>query len=739
MAANTNTQHRSDQDAFAEMVAWAMGAAATLAATVISAPGLLAGSGLAWWLRRRALSWTWAPVLGAGAAMPLLVVGPGDAWMEVRTHAEAFAHVHPLSDAGALPGWLARLWLTCAPALVPFWLAGIGPVALVLKLYWDRRDRLHGGQAARSVDNATGPVRALRNHLRARRMHTQVIDAQARAWLGRDVDTGEPVTVELDKVVHVLNPGASRQGKTHTQQVIGDAARQLRWSRLNVDPKADTAYALREYQQAKAAGQPFVLFSMGPFGIAALDACRRPFVPLSHGSATEGKDAFCFSQAWESPHYLGIVERGVLAALTAQHATGQRPDLKTTAALLRDPARLAAALAAIDSGRYAEQIGWLRSLTSDETSALRGAANRAARLIEGDGGAVLLPHPDVEAIDLHRLLMDGATVHFAVDLQAYPTAGPQIIAYILSALSATAGQFRAANIVVPTLALIDEAGALEGSQGRALIERCGDVKIRTWWAPQTLSAIEERCGLAMRDALVENANLIIAHRQSTPDAAQLLADVAGTREDYEHSHLVDEYRRSLLTGDEPGRHTRRLTDTYRAHPNRIKNLQQGQALLINKDANPPRRALRPDQGADRQPGRAGRFAARCRAGLRTVGAVPNSPAKGAATGRRAGRARRGSSRGRERIRSTAGDGGEREPFAFALRCGAAALLDVLRVRRPDLAWEIIGGPRDGFDRADASPTGPRKVAGLVTASDDPHPRGEVAAPLAHPHDAEDAA
>ena len=586
MAANTKTHDRSDQDAFAEMVAWAMACAAGLAATVISAPGLLAGAGLAWWLRLRALSWTWAYAIGALTALPLVAIGPGDAWMEVRTHAEAFAHAHPSPDAGAIIGWLGSLWLFCAGSLVPFWLAGVGPVALVLKLYWDRRDRLHGGQAARRVDNATGPLRALRNHLRARRMHTQVIDAKARAWLGRDLDTGEAVAVELERVVHVLNPGASRQGKTHTQQVIGDAARALGWSRLSIDPKADIAYALREYQQAKAAGQRFVLFSMAPTGIPELDACRRPFVPLSHGTPTEGKDAFCSSQAWESPHYLGIVERGVLAALTAQHGAGQRPDLRTTATLLRDPARLAAALAAIDADRYGEQVAWLRSLTSDETSALRGAANRAARLIEGDGGAVLVPHPKLEAIDLHALLMDGATVHFAVDLQAYPTAGPQIIAYILSALSATAGQFRAANLVVPTLALIDEAGALEGSQGRALIERCGDVKIRTWWAPQTLSAIEERCGLAMRDALVENANLIIAHRQSTPEAAQLLADVAGTREDYEHSHLVDEHRYSLLSGDEPGRHTRRLTDAYRAHPNRIKNLQQGQALLINKDADP---------------------------------------------------------------------------------------------------------------------------------------------------------
>ena len=269
-------------------------------------------------------------------------------------------------------------------------------------------------------------------------------------------------------------------------------------------------------------------------------------------------------------------------ALAAQHAAGLVPDLRRTGRLLRDPGRLATALLELDRERFAEEIGWLKSPAADEVSGLRGAANRCSKMIEGDGGDVLLPQPEVRRLDLFRALRDRDHVHFAVDVQAYPQLGPQVLSHFIAALVVATGRLRAQEQRVNGFAAIDEAGVLEGGQGRDLLERCGDVGVRTAWAPQSMSSIEERCGRAMRDALTENCNVVIAHRQSVQDAAQLLAAIAGTDEQLEHSHVVRDAV-GPLGFDESGLRTRRLAEAFRSHPNRIKQLQAREVLLIEKD------------------------------------------------------------------------------------------------------------------------------------------------------------
>src|SRR3954453_23143265 len=79
-------------------------------------------------------------------------------------------------------------------------------------------------------------------------------------------------------------------------------------------------------------------------------------------------------------------------------------------------------------------------------------------------------------------------------------------------------------------------------------------------------------------AALDNAELLIVHRQAVPDAAELLAATGGTEEAWEHTHKVQDGLGGI-GWDEPGERARRLTDRFRAHPNVIKQLGRGEAVV----------------------------------------------------------------------------------------------------------------------------------------------------------------
>jgi hypothetical protein len=101
-----------------------------------------------------------------------------------------------------------------------------------------------------------------------------------------------------------------------------------------------------------------------------------------------------------------------------------------------------------------------------------------------------------------------------------------------------------------------------------------------------MSNLESAGGTKLLDGALDNSELLIIHRQTVPKAAELLASVAGTEEAWEHTHQVQDGRglgSALgveLGFDESGQRARRRTDRFRAHPNEIKLLPQGHAIVV---------------------------------------------------------------------------------------------------------------------------------------------------------------
>ncbi len=70
---------------------------------------------------------------------------------------------------------------------------------------------------------------------------------------------------------------------------------------------------------------------------------------------------------------------------------------------------------------------------------------------------------------------------------------------------------------------------------------------------------------------------LIAHRQNVPESAELIAQVAGTKPVWVTTEQTEE---GLLLSGPSGRGSRRRGHEFQIHPDRIKRLGTGQAVVI---------------------------------------------------------------------------------------------------------------------------------------------------------------
>jgi hypothetical protein len=95
---------------------------------------------------------------------------------------------------------------------------------------------------------------------------------------------------------------------------------------------------------------------------------------------------------------------------------------------------------------------------------------------------------------------------------------------------------------------------------------------------------------AFAEQVLGNTNLKLIHRQDVPESAERLAGVAGTRSSFEETLQTERSPFVSLGGKRLGGHRGRNTglgsirqvEHYVVHPNVLKQLEQGSAVLIRK-------------------------------------------------------------------------------------------------------------------------------------------------------------
>ena len=148
---------------------------------------------------------------------------------------------------------------------------------------------------------------------------------------------------------------------------------------------------------------------------------------------------------------------------------------------------------------------------------------------------------------------------------------------------AAAGDRIASGATSPVLVAIDEFSALNGEHVLGLLARARSAGVGVVLATQDLADLA-RVDPHFADQVIGNTATKIIHRQDVPESAERLAMIAGT-----HKALRTTWRTAdaggvfsmgpAATGDA----SNRVAEEFLVHPNTIKQLPPGSAIVIRKD------------------------------------------------------------------------------------------------------------------------------------------------------------
>lgn len=386
--------------------------------------------------------------------------------------------------------------------------------------------------------------------------------------VGIERGTNKPVALtDREMNHHCFLVGTTGAGKTTTILNFIQSAVQRCLPLVLVDGKGDPGLAERVRALAEAAGRPFKLFSMsGP---------SAHYNPLAHGGITELKDKLLYLSQWSEPHYEALAGRYLQLVFRVFSLTDTRPDLLTVGRHL-DPDALASLVRQIPEANERETV--FDTLDGFKTGEIRGLAARVAAMTESEIGHLFRATGDV--IDLEEMIRRNGVVVFSLDSLSFPEYSRLLGRLIVTDLKSVAARaYRRERKTIYTV--FDEFNVFASPAVVDLIGKARGAGFHTLIATQSPSDIESAAGAAVVDQIVENCNTYIIQRQNSPAGAERMAAVIGTRP---HEEVTYQIQADPLLGTRTtGVGTVRQTREFVVHPDQIKQLQVGEAILVRKN------------------------------------------------------------------------------------------------------------------------------------------------------------
>jgi hypothetical protein len=492
--------------------------------TLHVALGVILGFGVARLMRHRQLNWTWALV----AFGVVLIARP-------------------------LLGWLS---LTLGVAAL---------CAARRGRRWRREDIEAGGDLAQIVRSFQGPLDAVRA-LNARAAVRRLLNRRA-SWfkgdevlIGQDVLDGGLVRIPLGGAAggtHTLVLGAAGAGKTVTMTGVAVHGVEHGMGAVFVDPKEDPDMLEAARDVAEREGRPFVHWT--PQGSVV-------FNPYAHGSETEIADKLLAGEQWSEPHYLRQAQRYIGHVVRVLRQAQIVVSLQSVVRCL-DLYEFEALVRGLPEQQVGQVTAYLKSLSAAQQAGLSGVRDRLAVMAESDVGQLLDPEtPGVSSFDLLEMVQQRAVVYFSLQADRRPLLAQMLGAAIVGDLHST--QARLQDKRIPTVVVIDEFAALAAERVAGLFGRARGSGMCLLLGTQEFADLRLPGLEQLRDQVMGNLTSLIAHRQVVPDSATLIADVAGTKGAWSTTKHSD------------GKSTRTRGREYVVHPEEIKSLQRGHAVVI---------------------------------------------------------------------------------------------------------------------------------------------------------------
>jgi conjugal transfer pilus assembly protein TraD len=428
-------------------------------------------------------------------------------------------------------------------------------------------------------------ARRRRAHRAAARSIGEAGSGQA-VVLGTDAAGRLVVLGERQLSAHGLIVGASGAGKSTTLLTILTAQVAQGRAVVAIDLKGSPAFARELELAATAAGRRFRLWTLdGP----------EHWNPLAAGNPTELKDKLIGTERFTEPHYQRAAERYLQLALRAlRDGHPERPVTLEAVVAMLEPKRLAAAARRLPRDRAEHLRDYLAGLSADQQSAIRGLASRLAIIVESHTGEFLTEAAG-GGIDLRAALAGEEVVVFSLNSSSYGKLAAQLGSLAVQDLVTATGHRLSGGDQRRAIVAIDEFSALDSANVSALLARGREAGVSVLLATQELADLE-RLARGFADQVLGVTALKIAHRQDVPSSAETVARMSGTVREWERSYHL---RPGPLGLSDPRHGTLRLVERPVVHPEQIRSLRTGEAVVITKVPEARTRTLRvrpPDRG-----------------------------------------------------------------------------------------------------------------------------------------------
>ena len=246
----------------------------------------------------------------------------------------------------------------------------------------------------------------------------------------------------------------------------------------------------------------------------------------------------------------------------------------TPAALveLMDPRRLELAGRAMPDEREARRLfDYLDSLDARQRAGLAGTRDRLAILAESELGRWLEPRAGRRRRSTcWRRFARARSSTSALEADRLPLLARMLAAAIVSDLVTVAAVCQAAP--VPTLVAIDEFSAIVAEGVARLFGRARAAGFSLLLATQELADLRAG-GAELLEQVLGNVETVIAHRQSVPDSAELIARIAGTRPSWSSTEQF------AAPAPDGARRRARRSREFAIHPDVIRTLARGTAAV----------------------------------------------------------------------------------------------------------------------------------------------------------------
>ena len=298
--------------------------------------------------------------------------------------------------------------------------------------------------------------------------------------------------------------------------------------------------------------------------------------PFKNATPTIAKDMLINLTDWSEEHYKLNTERYLLRLLSLmvldKISLSFKSILKNMS--IEKFSKLSGKLMQkelISKDEHLENI----ELTKTSGKIIEGAFARFSLIAESELGYIF----DESGIDIYTALEEKAIILFILNSLIFPEMSPLIGRLILIDSKKAISKMFGVN-ENRILFIMDEINSYASPVLIDLVNKSRSANVTCILATQSLSDLDYAVGEAFKEQIIENCNNYIVMRQNSAVNSEQWANILGTRSTLEVTYQLQQ--KTLNTSETGFGSARRVREFY-YHPDDIKTLKTGQAIIMSKD------------------------------------------------------------------------------------------------------------------------------------------------------------